>query len=144
MEVDEQSVGFQEAPAANQVLDEQSVIQDAPARRGHGGWRPGSGRKQGSRFGVVKGDREYARDLVSRVMRDEAQELELRVRCAGLVLSSVGRNYQFEAPAGPPADPAAGDLAVAGDDLAVPVELAGPVEACADPAGGNPTGPDPS
>src|SRR5258708_20220488 len=102
MEVDEQSVGFQEAPAANQVLDEQSVIQDAPARRGHGGWRPGSGRKQGSRFGVVKGDREYARDLVSRVMRAEAQELELPGPCAGLVLSPVARNSHFDAPPAPP------------------------------------------
>ena len=55
-----------------------------PARRG--GVRPGAGRKRQGYILKAGGDATYARSLVRTLMRDEAQPMALRVRCALAVL----------------------------------------------------------
>jgi hypothetical protein len=79
-------------------LDDPQATPPVPARCGHGGPRPGSGRKPKDRSAplseadldyakdLVSGDLDYAKDLVRALMRDESQPAELRARCALAVL----------------------------------------------------------
>jgi hypothetical protein len=80
----------------------------APRGSGRGGKRPGSGRPRLGKFRPLPGDREYAKDLLSTLMRDESQEPVLRVRCAVVVLMKGDfAKYRPDASAGPAADPPA-------------------------------------
>jgi hypothetical protein len=68
--------------------EEEDIGEPTPADRpkARGGKRPGAGRPRKGRFGPIGGDREYAKILVSTLMRDETQQPALRARCALAVL----------------------------------------------------------
>jgi hypothetical protein len=58
------------------------------AVQGHGGKRAGAGRPRGprgGRFVPLRGDRVYAKNLISDLMRDESQPAVLRARLAVVV-----------------------------------------------------------
>ncbi len=67
-------------------IDEQATSPGRPSGRTWGGRRAGAGRKPGGRFAPLRGYLEYARNLVSTIMRDESQPTALRARCARAVL----------------------------------------------------------
>jgi len=57
---------------------------------GRGGHRPGSGRKSSGYIAKGGGDRTYARALLSALMRDDDQPMDVRARAA-VALLSAGR-----------------------------------------------------
>jgi hypothetical protein len=59
---------------------------------GRGGFRPGGGRKPDGYISKQGSDVAYARTLVRTLMRDEAQPMALRARCALAVLGFAARS----------------------------------------------------
>jgi hypothetical protein len=77
-----------------------------PAAHGRGGRRPGAGRPRNGRFSPLQGDREYARELISKLMRHAAQPAALRARCA-LVVVTRGNPINYRPDVSVAAQPAA-------------------------------------
>jgi hypothetical protein len=97
----------------NQLDDGEAAPKAIPD--GRGGRRAGSGRPPRGKFVPRTGDREYAKDLISSLMRDETQAPILRARCAlAIAMKGTWRRYDSDAqggvaPAGSVANPVGGD-----------------------------------
>jgi hypothetical protein len=77
----------------------ETVPAGPPAPRNHGGWRPGSGRKPNSPFAPTTADKQYAKNLLSQLLRDESQPAALRAYCAAVVvLKGTWVKYPADAP----------------------------------------------
>jgi hypothetical protein len=79
------------------TLTEEGVQVEKLEKRG--GPRSNSGRPRRGTFGALQGDMDYAKNLISLLMRDHSQPVGLRARCALAVLLKGGNHHGRVAPA---------------------------------------------
>ena len=87
------------APGPGEAATEESIPAAVPGRKG--GKRPGAGRPRNGTFAPCQGDPDYARNLLSLVMRDLDQPIQLRVKCA-VVCADPGQLEDRPPPVGLP------------------------------------------
>jgi hypothetical protein len=91
-EINEIDEGAIQGPGPGEVSPGESIPAVVPKAKAKGGKRPGCGRPRNGTFPCFVGDAQYARELLSLVMRDTSQALTLRVKAA-MVVATRGNSH---------------------------------------------------